>query len=142
MKLDVSKVDVWAATIKDRPGSLATKMKALSEAGVNLEFVIARRTPEKKGMGVVFVTPIKGARQVKAAQAAGFEKTKSLHSVRVLCDDAPGLGAMLAGELAAAKINLRGLSAAALNKKAVTHLAFHTAADAAKGLSCLKKISS
>ncbi|KPK76996.1 MAG: amino acid-binding protein, partial [Phycisphaerae bacterium SM23_30] len=81
MKLDVSKVDVWAATIKDRPGSLAVKMKALSEAGVNLEFVIARRTPEKKGMGVVFVTPIKGARQVKAAQAAGFEKTKSLYSV-------------------------------------------------------------
>ena len=140
MKLDVSKVDVWAASIKDKTGALAAKMETLAQAGVNLEFVIARRAPEKPGTGVIFVTPIKGAKQVKAAKKAGFAKTKSLYSVRVVCNDTPGLGAKMAGALAAAKINLRGLSAAALGKKAVTHIAFKTAADAAKGLRCLKKL--
>ena len=140
MKLDVSKVDVWAVSIKDRPGALAQKMDALAQAGVNLEFVIARRAPEKKDTGVVFVTPIKGAKQASAAKKAGFAKTKSLYSVRVSCNDAPGLGAMMAWALADAKINLRGLSAAAIGNKAVTHIAFKTAADAAKGFRCLKKL--
>ncbi|HWI56942.1 MAG TPA: amino acid-binding protein, partial [Bacillota bacterium] len=60
MKLKVTRTDVWAATIDDRPGSLADKLAALTAAGANLEFVTARRTPEKPGKGVVFVTPLKG----------------------------------------------------------------------------------
>ena len=141
MKLELTKTDVWAVSLKDKPGALAEKLKALHEAGVNLEFVIGRKTPEKKGTGVVFVTPIKGAKQVKAAKAAGFAKSKSLHSIRVISNDVPGLGAKLAEALAEAKINLRGISAAALGKKAVTNLAFSSAADVAKGMSCLKKLS-
>ena len=41
MKLDVSRVDVWAASIKDRPGGLAVKLDALAQAGADLEFAIA-----------------------------------------------------------------------------------------------------
>ncbi len=95
MKLDISRVDVWAASIEDRPGALAEKLDALSQQGTNLEFLIARRAPEKPGTGVVFVTPIKGASQVKAAKKAGFEKTKSLHAIRVAAIDKPGLGVRL-----------------------------------------------
>ena len=141
MKLELTKTDVWVASLKDKPGALAQALKTLHEAGVNLDFVIGRKAPEKKGTGVVFVTPIKGARQVKAAKAAGFAKSKSLHSIRVVCNDVPGLGAMLAEALAAAKINLRGISAASIGKKAVTNIAFRTAADAATGMRCLKKLS-
>ena len=43
MKLQVTKEDVWAASIKDRPGGLNEKLEALAAVGVNLEFVIARR---------------------------------------------------------------------------------------------------
>jgi hypothetical protein len=81
MKIDITQVDVWAATIKDRPGGLAQKLDALAKAGANLEFLISRRTPEKPGEGVVFVTPIKGAKQVTAAKKAGFKKAQSLKSV-------------------------------------------------------------
>ena len=81
--MKTQRVDTWAAAIKDKPGALAAKFKALSAAGVNLEFVIARRSPEKRGAGVVFVTPIKGPKQCGAARAAGFKKTKSLHTVRI-----------------------------------------------------------
>jgi len=142
MKLDITRVDVWAAGIEDRPGGLAQKLDALAQAGINLEFLIARRSPEKPGTGVVFVTPIKGAKQVRAATQAGFEKTKSLHALRIATADKPGLGATLTKHLADAGINLRGLSAAAIGRRAIFHLAFDSTANANKAKRCLKRISS
>ena len=141
MKLDVSRTDTWASTIDDRPGGLADKLAALAAAGANLEFIIARRAPEQRGSGVVFVTPLKGAKQVKAAEAAGFQKTPSLHSLRVEGADKPGTGAKLTAALAEAGVNLRGFSAAAIGKRYVTHLALDTAQDAAKAAAVLKKLS-
>ncbi len=142
MKWDFAREDVWSAGMEDRPGMLAGKLDALSEAGVNLEFVIARRAHDKPGTSVVFVTPIKGAKQVKAARAAGFGKTTSLHSIRIIAPDQPGLGACLTKQVAEAGINLRGFSGAAIGKQAVFHLAFESQDDAAKGLRSLKKICS
>ena len=63
MALQVSRVDVWVGKIKDKAGGLAAKLAALADAGANLEFVIARRDDKKKGAGVVFLTPVKGAKQ-------------------------------------------------------------------------------
>ena len=140
MKLKVSRTDTWASTIDDRPGGLADKLAALAAAGANLEFVIARRAPEQLGSGVVFVTPLKGAKQVKAAEAAGFQKTGSLHSLRVEGVDKPGAGANLTRALAEAGINLRGFSAAALGKRYVTHLALDTDLDATNAAAVLKKL--
>ena len=139
MKLKVAKEDVWAATIKDRPGGLNEKLEALAAVDVNLEFVIARRLTDKKNAGVVFVTPVKGARREQAAKKAGFKKSRSLHSLRVDAADKPGLGAALTRALADAGINLRGLSAAAIGRKSVIHLAFDKATDAAKAARILKK---
>jgi hypothetical protein len=141
MKLNVSRTDAWAAVIDDRPGGLADKLAALAAAGANLEMIIARRAPEQRGSGVVFVTPLKGARQTRAAEAAGFQKTDSLHSLRIQGTDKPGMGAKLTQALADAGINLRGLSAAAIGKSYVTHLALDTAKDAAKAAAVLKKFS-
>ncbi len=141
MKLNVSRTDTWAAAIDDHPGGLADKLAALAAAGANLEFIIARRAPEQRGSGVVFVTPLKGAKQIKAAEAAGFQKTGSLHSLRVEGADKPGMGAKLSRALAEAGINLRGLSAAALGKRYLTHLALDTAQDAAKAAAVLQKLS-
>jgi hypothetical protein len=141
MKLSVSRTDTWATVIDDRPGGMADKLAALTAAGANLEFIIARRAPEQRGSGVLFVTPLKGAKQIKAADAAGFQKTESLHSLRVEGADKPGMGAKLTQALAEAGINLRGLSAAAVGKRYVSHLALDTAADAAKTIAVLKKLS-
>ena len=78
MALKVSQIDVWVGSIQDRPGGLNDKLAALAQGGVNLEFIMARRAPDQPGKGVVFLTPIKGARQAKAAAAAGFRKTGSV----------------------------------------------------------------
>lgn len=139
MALKVSRVDVWAAGLKDKPGQLAAKLAALADAGANVEFVVARRSPDKPGTGVVFVTPIRGAKQLRAAKKAGFRKSKSLQSVRVEGADKRGLGAKLAQALADAGINLRGISAAALGKRAVCYFALDKLSDATKAIRVLKK---
>ena len=140
MALNVSRVDTWAASIEDTPGGLAAKLTALADAGANLEFVIARRESAKPGTGVVFVTPIKGAKQARAAKKAGFAKTKSLNAVRVEGPDKAGQGARIAQALAAAGINLRGLSAAAIGRKFVAHIAVDSAAAASKAMRTLKAL--
>ena len=141
MKFKVTPVDVWAASIEDRAGGLAGKLAALMAAGSKLEFVIARRAPEQPGRGVVFVTPLKGPKQVKAAEAAGFLMTGSLHSVRIEGADKPGLGAKMTKALSEAGINLRGLSAAAIGTKFVCYLALDTAEDAKKATDTLKELA-
>lgn len=140
MKVKATRADVWAATIKDRPGGLAEKLTALADAGADLDFVVSRRIPEKPGKGVVFVTPVKGARQVKAAKAAGFQKTDKLHSVRVEGIDKPGVGAAMTKALADAGLNIRGLSGAAMGRSFVGYLALDSAQDAVKAVAVLKKL--
>ncbi|MBN1124046.1 MAG: hypothetical protein JXA82_03500 [Sedimentisphaerales bacterium] len=140
MKLEITRVDVWIAKIKDRPGGLSEKMAILSRAGVNLEFMIARRAPEKPGNAVVFVTPIKGAKQAAAAKKAGFRKSKNLHAVRIAATDKPGLGTQVTQAIGEAGISMRGASGAAIGKKAIMHLAFDKSTDAAKAIQRLKKL--
>jgi hypothetical protein len=139
MAYSVKKVDVWAGEIADRPGGLASTLAAMTKAGANIEFVVARRAPDKPGTGVVFMTPIKGAKQKTAAQQAGLGTSEGLHSVRIEGPDKAGLGAKLTDALAAAGINLRGISAAALGRRAVSYLAFDSAADSDTAVRILKK---
>jgi hypothetical protein len=141
MKLKISRTEVWAATIDDRPGGLADKLAALAAAGASLGFIIARRMPEQRGSGVMFVTPLKGAKQIKAAEGAGFQNTESLHSVRVEGADKPGTGAKMTRALAEGGVNLRGLSAAAIGKRSVTYLAVDTVEDAVKVAGILRRLA-
>jgi hypothetical protein len=140
MAYTAERVDTWAATMKDQPGGLAAKLSVLVQGGVNLEFVISRRAPEKPGMGVVFVTPIAGAAQLAAAKKAGFKKATSLHTVRVEGPDRPGVGAKISLALGAAGINLRGFSAAALGKRFVCHIALDSSADVSKAKRIISKL--
>lgn len=139
MALQATKADVWAVTIEDRAGGAADKLEALSKAGANLEMLLARRTDEP-GKGVMFVTPLKGAKMLKAAQEAGFGKPENIHSVRIEGGDKPGLGAKIARALGDAGLNVRGISAVAIGRKFVSYIACDSAQDAAKAVSVLKKL--
>lgn len=140
--MKVQRTDVWAATIEDQPGGLHEKLAELAGAGANLEFVISRRAPDYPGQGVVFVTPLKGAKQTNAAAEAGFKKTDRLHSVRVEGMDKPGIGAAMTEALADAGLNLRGVSGAAMGRQFIAYLALDTADDAAQAIKVLKQLSS
>ena len=139
MALKVSRADVWAATIEDRAGGAADKLEALSAAGANLEMLLARRT-EQPGQGVMFVTPLKGAKATKAAQAAGFGKPQRIHSVRIEGGDKPGLGAKIARTLGDAGVSFRGISAVAIGRKFLSYIACDSAEDATRAVSALRKM--
>jgi hypothetical protein len=138
MRMDVDRVDVWAANMEDRPGGLAEKLDALAQANIDLEFVNARRAPDQPGQGVVFVMPIKGPRKIRAARKAGFEKTKSLHGIRIATGNKPGFSSELARDIAEAGINLRAFSGASISNRAIFYLAFDTDADVSKVLRIIK----
>jgi hypothetical protein len=140
MALTVDRVDTWLVTIKDQPGALSKKLAKLADAGVNLEFIISRRAANKPGKGVVFVTPIKGATQIRAAKKAAFRKSKRLHTIRVEGSDKPGMGAKITGAIAGEDINLRGFSAAAIARKFVCHIALDKKEDVTKVRRILKKL--
>lgn len=140
MALKVAKCDVWAVTIDDRPGGTAEKLEVLSKAGANLEMLLARRTAEQPGKGVMFVTPLKGKKAVQAAQQAGMGQPQSIHSVRIEGGDKPGLGSKIARALSDAGINFRGMSALVIGRKFVSFLALDSAEDQAKAIAALKKL--
>jgi hypothetical protein len=135
----IAKVDVWAAGLQDKPGALAKKLDVLAQGGANLQFVVSRRM-DKGGRGVVFVTPIQGSKQVRAAKAAGFRKTPTLHSVRVQAASRRGALARITEAMADAGINLRGCSGAALGGDGVVYFAFDSRSDANKAMRVLKKL--
>ncbi len=124
--------------IEDQPGGLSKTLAALRDAGADLDFVVARRSPEKPGSGVVFVTPLRGDKEIAAAAEIGFNVTNSLHSIRAEGQNAPGVTAYLTDALAAAEINLRGLSAATIGTKFILYIALDTPQDADKAVKILQ----
>jgi hypothetical protein len=137
MDLMLEHVDVWVAAIEDKPGGLADVLGTLRDAGADLQFVIARRAPGEPGKGMLFVTPLQGDKEIAAAAEVGFNVTHSLHSVRVLGRDRPGIAADLTRMLAAAGINLRGFSAAVLGSQFVAYVAVDSQHDADRAIEVL-----
>jgi hypothetical protein len=134
----VERVDVWAANIADQPGGLAGVLAALREAGADLQSIIARRTPEAPGRGVVFVTPLQGDREIAAAAQAGFNVTQTQHSVRVMGRDRPGCAAELTQRLADGGINLRGFSASVIGSQFAAYFAMDSLDAANKAIAILE----
>ena len=136
----VEQVDVWAASIEDKPGGLATVLSGLKDAGADLDFIIARRAPEKPGSGVVFVTPLRGDKEISAANTLGFNVTNSIKSVRVEGENRQGLAAEITEKLAALGINLHGFSAAVMGKRFILYIGLDSEGDVAKTIDMIGKL--
>lgn len=140
MALQVSSVEVWAGDLRDQPGGLAQVLEALGAAGVDLECVIARRDPSRPGVGEVFLTPLKGRAQQDAARAAGLLPAAELATIRVEGPNRVGLGGRITRAVAAAGVNMRGVSAAVVGNRFVTYIGFDSDADAATAARVLKAL--
>ena len=139
MDMLVDRVDVWTASIADKPGGLSRTLKGVYEAGADLDFVIARRAPDKPGTGAVFITPIRGDREIEAASTLGFNLTSSVDSVRVEGDNVPGAAVNIADLIANADINIRGFSAAVIGPRYIAYIGFDNAADADRAAKILQE---
>ena len=140
MALKSTKAEVWAVSIDDRSGGVADKLEPLAKAGANFEMVFARRTPENPDKGMLFVTPVKGAKVTRAAREAGMGTPQTIYSVRIEGADRPGLGAKTARALGNAGISFRGISGIAIGGRFLSYIACDSARDQAKAIAALKKL--
>ena len=127
--MKVQKIDIWMGEIRDETGGLASGLAPLVAAGVDFSFVIGSRRASKPGAGTVYFGGLRGAKQAKAADLAGFVKSADAHGLRVVARDQPRLLHRLTSELAAAGINLRSVTASVIKSRCVLIFAFDAEAD-------------
>jgi hypothetical protein len=140
MALIVKRVQWWAGTIEDKAGGLAALLKPLAEAGINLEFILARRAPEAPGKGVLFVAPITTAAAERAAEASGLKPAPEVAALRVEGENQPGVGYAISRVVAEAGISVRGLAAGVIGGKFVCYYAFDSSAEANRAADLIAEV--
>jgi hypothetical protein len=137
MGFKLDRIHVWSGEVADQAGGVASKLALLAQAGTNLEFILTRRQPDKPGTGILYVAPITGPTQVRAARAAGLSETHDPIVLRVEGDNQAGLGHRVTQQWALAGISLEGLTMAALAGKFVGFAAFDSVTDANRAAAIL-----
>lgn len=137
MGFKLDRVHVWSGDVPDRAGGVASKLSLLAQAGTNLEFIFTQRQAEKPGSGVLYVAPITGPVQVRAARAAGLAETQDPVVLRVEGDNQAGLGHRVTQQWALAGISFQGLTMAVVGDKFVGYAAFDSVTDANRAAAIL-----
>jgi len=138
MAYEITKEYVWAGSIPDEPGALASRLEALRIGGLNLELILARRAGP--GEGALFVAPLRSLEDIEVAERAGLSTEQAFRIIRVRGPNVIGLGARVATALAQAGVNLRDFSAAALGEQAVIHIAFDCDEDGDRAVEILNRL--
>ena len=130
MSFKWDRVPVWSCEITDQPGSVASKLAHLAQAEANLEYIFTKRLPDKPGLGILYVAPVTGAAQVRAAKTADMHEVDSPIVRRIEGDNEAGLAHHVTQQWAIVGINLQGLTMAVLAGKFIGYAAFDTVNDA------------
>src|SRR5262249_47237399 len=130
MSFKFDRVHLWTCEVADEAGGVASKLAFLAQAGANLEYVFTKRLADRPGRGVLYVAPVTGATQVRAARSAGMTETDDPVVRRIEGDNEAGLAHRLTQQWAIAGISFRGLTMAVLGNKFIGYAAFDTVADA------------
>ena len=137
MGFKLDRVHVWSGEVADQAGGVAAKLSLLAQGGANLEYVYTRRTPEKPGTGVLYVAPVTGPMQVRAARAAGLSETSDPVVLRVEGDNSAGLAHRVTQQWAMAGLSLQGLMMSVVGGRFVGYVAFDTVGDANRAAAIL-----
>lgn len=140
MSFKMQRVHIYHTTVKDEPGGIAATLKPLAEAGAHLEYVYSQRSTEKQGHGELYVAPILGNGQAKAAKSVGLHEVNEPIVMRVEGDDKAGLGGRLTQAWESAGINLHGMVLAAVGGKFIGYITFDSVADANKAAAILAEL--
>ena len=137
MDFRLNRVQIWSGEVSDEPGGIVRLLEPLAEAGANLEFIWSRRLDGEPGRGLLFVAPVTGLAQTRAAQMVGLNRATDLVLLRIDGSDRPGVGHFLAACLSKAGINLRGMSMTAVNGQFVAYVACDSPEDTARAVQAL-----
>ena len=130
MSFKWDRVHVWSCEVVDQPGAAAGKLSFLAQSGANLEFISTQRLPNKPGFGYLYVAPLTGPTQLRAAKTAGLHEVDSPVVHRIEGDNEAGLAHRLTKTWELANITLQGLTLCVLGEKFVGYVAFDTVAEA------------
>jgi hypothetical protein len=142
MGFKLDRIHVWSGDIPDQPGSMASKLALLAQAGANLEFILTRRQAQNPGTGIIYVAPVSGPASVRAARASGLIEVHNPVVLRVEGDNQAGLAHRLTQQWALAGINLQGLTMSVFGGRFVGYAAFDTVEDANRAAQILADLGS
>jgi hypothetical protein len=137
MPLKMHKIQVWSGEITDRPGAAAAKLELLARAGADLEFVFTRPVLGNPENAMLFLAPLQGPDQLRAAEQAGLSLARDMTMLGVEGDNRSGIGYELMSRLAIAGLNLRGMSISAVGDRFAAYLAFDNADTATMAVQVL-----
>lgn len=140
MSFKMQRVHVYHAEVDDKPGGIAAKLKTLAEAGAHLEYVYSTRSASKQGVGELYVAPLTGTNELKAAKSAGMHEVPEPYVFRVEGDDKAGLSGKLTQAWEMAGINLHGLVMSVLQGRFIGYVTFDTAADGNRAATILAEL--
>ena len=137
MAITVKKAVLWRKEVDNRPGTLASALEPLAEAGADLQVVMAYRYPGAN-KGAVELHPISGRKPIAAAQTAGLAQS-SIPVLLVEGDNRPGLGYALAKAVGDAGINMSFVMAQVVGRRYSAVFGFENEADAGKAATLIKR---
>jgi|SRR5271157_683410 len=138
MPVTVKKITLWRAEVDNQPGTLASIVGPLAEAGADLKVVMGYRIHASGGKAAIEVCPIAGKKLTAAAQAAGLSAS-TIPTLLVEGDDKPGLGYAMAQAVAGAGINFAFFVAQVIGRKYSVVVGFETEEAARKAVPIIKK---
>jgi hypothetical protein len=138
MGFKLDRVHLWSGEVADQAGGVAGKLALLAQAGTNLEYIYTRRQPDRPGMGVLYIAPVTGPTQVRAARSAGLQElTGSPVVLRVEGDNSAGLAHRVTQRWATEGLSLHGLMMCVLGDKFVGYVSFDSVTDANRAAAIL-----
>ena len=137
MGFKLDRVHVWSGEVVDQAGGVSAKLSMLAQAGTNLEFIYTRRQPDMPGTGLLYVAPVTGPMQVRAARSAGLAETNDPVVLRVEGDNQAGLAHRVTNQWALAGLSFQGMTMAVLEDKFVGYVSFDTVHDANRAAAIL-----
>jgi hypothetical protein len=140
MGFKLDRVHVWAAEVADQAGGVASKLSLLAQSKCNLEYIYTRRQADKPGTGILYVAPISGPLQVRAAKESGLSEVDTPVVLRVEGDNSAGLAHRLTQTWAMAGLSLQGLMMSVLGSRFVGYVSFDTVKDANRAAAILGEL--
>ena len=137
MGFKLDRVHIWCGEVADEAGGVASKLALLAQAGANLEDVRTRRQMDKPGTGMLYVAPLTGPVQLRAAKSAGLVETTNPLVLRVEGDNEAGLAHRLTQQWALGEIEPDGLTMSVVGNKFVGYVAFDSVTDANRAAAIL-----
>jgi len=138
MAVTVKKAVLWRREVDNQPGMLANALQPLSEAGADLQVVMAYRYPGDQNKAAIELYPVSGKKSVAAAQTAGLAPS-SISTLLVEGDNRPGLGHAIAKAIGDAGINMSFVMVQVVGRRYSALVGFESEADASKAATLVKR---